>query len=1801
MLVSKAPNYPSLFAPGSSPGEELTEHWISFDSEQQSLVVGDFNLDGRDAILALNGQLEGFRIYLDQQAQLTRDKKDVKIKGYGEDREIQISRILTGDFNNDGSDDLLGYGGDNHEFVIFHNRNSRNIKFKFRDRLEFSNEGDFEPYVSDFNNDGNDDIALLSQLPEGSAYVAYANKKGRFKKAEFTNVDQQLGEDWSLQNYSIWNWREPESNYEQLLRIENAKGGVDEEGNWIEEGEEQFIEGLEQDAACQHRLYTPATQAVTFTCGPWSADSQTAQSLSLQEPQKQADEVTTDELNSKRISPQTVCDLSQDQNVLETSSSFCGIVAPPDTPNTPPGVIGSSYQPVNTPYTITMGSVSGAGRYELYSSRDNSSYKMIYSGTNLSEPYSQSDWGYVYYKYKACNIDGCSGFSPWRRLYIYTSPGAPNNVSASTGSTYINSGASISWSKAGGIIPSGFYRVTATTPSGQSSVSVIPASSASSYAHGVSLGTELGQYSYQVRACNPPSNCSGSRYAYINVVNRAPYANHVSATVLEGNSVQINVTGNDWDPDGHSITLISNTQPSHGTVSCNSSSCTFTASNNISSDIQDTFSYTIRDSYSASSTATVTVSIDNVREGKVNTPVISPTGKVFDYAQSVSISTATPQASIYYTTNGSTPTRSSTRYTGPFTLYNSATVKAFAVKHDYDDSNSGTEVFTENHPPNAVNDSITVTEDGSKTIDVTGNDTDPNNNSLSITNATNPSKGDISYTVGGVNITYTPDPNICGNNIDSFSYTITDGLLSDTATVNVSVTCINDPPWMSDITNQTINEDGSADPIPFSIGDVETNPADLSLHVISSNTALIPVSGISFGGSGANRTITLTPLANRHGTSTITVSVSDGDKSASDSFVLTVNSVNDKPTAFNSSPTSSHTYKTIEDAVHTCTASDIDGSIKNMQFRLNNGAWSTDTSSPYSKNWGKLASGNHTLSCRATDNQNAVSVMETISITVNTKPVAAITVPGHNRVYHSGAIVRVNADASDVNDSINRTEFKLNSGSWQNDAVLPYSWGYGALAAGSYQVCVRALDSSNEYSASDCHSFRVNSKPQVSPSLPSSNNQVYKITDNIPVAAAGSDSDGSVKAIKFKLNSGSWIRYETASASHSFANPGSGSHTIYYVAQDNNNQYSNQTSRTIVVNSLPSITAKAPTANQQLSPGDELVASATASDANNGIAAVEFRLNSGSWQVDSTAPYEINFGSFAGGEHTVYFRAKDTSGEYSGILSRKVTVVNQAPSIIISSHTNNQIIQHDQNLVLTANASDPDGSVSKVEYKLGNGDWVSVTASPYTKDFGVLEPGDYEIAYRATDNHGFASSEASISIGVEVDISGLEWAKTGGSVVDKSVTEKTVTSNFNGATPGQAGVSGGAASYSIPIVIPPGRNGMQPNVALNYSSRSGLGVAGVGWGLSAGSAISRCPRTMAQDGVIKGIDFAAGDRLCLDGQRLVPITGSYGADGTTYTTEIDSLITVTQTGGLGSSSVSFSVALPNGSTRSYGNVTNSTISPVGVDLELSWLIDKETDVTGKNHMSYQYKDFGNGEVLLSGILYTGDGTTEGDRKVAFAYELAGHYRSSYLAGGYTRSTQRLKSITTYYDPAGEFGSTSRIRSYSLVYSQSTASGRPLLNTVTECGHFVVPPDPEDESSKEEEKTQCRAATTLDWADDAPKYVLEVFKDASGTEVYPSLLDSTNTPLVHPSGQIGMHFDLNGNGVRDWMTLNEDRDLVYKFANAEGEVLQSNESNPIPSVARSCDFNFWTSSRTCVVADYNVDGITDFYNFHSSRI
>ncbi|MED5621548.1 FG-GAP-like repeat-containing protein [Ideonella sp. BN130291] len=306
----------------------------------------------------------------------------------------------------------------------------------------------------------------------------------------------------------------------------------------------------------------------------------------------------------------------------------------------------------------------------------------------------------------------------------------------------------------------------------------------------------------------------------------------------------------------------------------------------------------------------------------------------------------------------------------------------------------------------------------------------------------------------------------------------------------------------------------------------------------------------------------------------------------------------------------------------------------------------------------------------------------------------------------------------------------------------------------------------------------------------------------------------------------------------------------------------------------------------------------------------------------------------------------------------------------------------------------------------------------------------------------------------------------------------------------------GAFTLSIPLRVPPGAAGAQPGIALSYNSQSGNGVAGMGWTVTGLSMITRCPAIRAIDGFSGGVNLDGDDRLCLDGQRLIYQSGGggYGTPGAAYVTEVFNGSKVVQLSGapssntnvltaayagptvgtskrLGynpgsgtgiatiqsvtpSSSSTFVVYTKGGETIEYVPAEVGPSSSDGFYRQRLWLAWRVSDAKG-NYWAVSYThDEANGEFLPQTISYTLNdtaGPTQPYNFVDFVYEDRPDISAGYIAGQKVSGTKRLKTIRTRATASGK--TTSNIATeYRLTYgAQSTATGRSLLASVTECG------------------------------------------------------------------------------------------------------------------------------------------------------
>ena len=134
------------------------------------------------------------------------------------------------------------------------------------------------------------------------------------------------------------------------------------------------------------------------------------------------------------------------------------------------------------------------------------------------------------------------------------------------------------------------------------------------------------------------------------------------------------------------------------------------------------------------------------------------------------------------------------------------------------------------------------------------------------------------------------------NGTATINVTVNDGQASNNIVTRMFTVTVNDSPRISSIPTQTDNEDTSL-AIAFTVRDTETPASNLVVAASSSDISLVPNQNLRLSGNQTNRTLTITPASNQFGSALITVSVTDpNNATASETFALAVNAVNDPPT-----------------------------------------------------------------------------------------------------------------------------------------------------------------------------------------------------------------------------------------------------------------------------------------------------------------------------------------------------------------------------------------------------------------------------------------------------------------------------------------------------------------------------------------------------------------------------------------------------------------------------------------------------------------------------------------------------------------------------------------------------------------------------------------------------------------------------------------------------------------------------------------------------------------------------------------
>ena len=391
------------------------------------------------------------------------------------------------------------------------------------------------------------------------------------------------------------------------------------------------------------------------------------------------------------------------------------------------------------------------------------------------------------------------------------------------------------------------------------------------------------------------------------------------------------------------------------------------------------------------------------------------------------------------------------------------------------------------------------------------------------------------------------------------------------------------------------------------------------------------------------------------------------------------------------------------------------------------------------------------------------------------------------------------------------------------------------------------------------------------------------------------------------------------------------------------------------------------------------------------------------------------------------------------------------------------------------------------------------------------------------------------------------------------------TGEYVGAIDGSFAVSSsGKPSYRIPLNLLPSVQDIAPDLALEYTGNSGNSILGIGWHIDGLSKIERCGTTLDQDSYINGVNYNSSDKFCLNGQRLVAVSGTYGNNLTEYRTENESYVRVVSYGVLGGGPEYFIVKHATGEIEEYGNTTDSRrIAQSAPSAAITWAINKKSDREG-NYVNFTYnKDTAAGYQYINEISYTGNSSaslTPGNT-VKFNYEGRSDVTPSYADGAKRVIPVRVDSIDMLLGA-------SLVRKYDLTYGMGNATSRSRLINISECLGDA----------------KCLPSTIFTWDLGNEEVVFAKQTKEIDSSSYPSALTFENQKY-HMA-------DVNGDGRSDLI-------WTYRHVNDLGRVvyLANSSGNGFTFASSDLETGFNASTipdadQTYFTGDVNGDGKAD---------
>ena len=496
---------------------------------------------------------------------------------------------------------------------------------------------------------------------------------------------------------------------------------------------------------------------------------------------------------------------------------------------------------------------------------------------------------------------------------------------------------------------------------------------------------------------------------------------------------------------------------------------------------------------------------------------------------------------------------------------------------------------------------------------------------------------------------------------------------------------------------------------------------------------------------------------------------------------------NTPPSVAITSPNNNQEFVLGETITINATASDAEGSIDRVNFKINDNYFSTDSTSPYSTTWTPTEPGTYQIGARAFEagqNQDILSTEVAITVNINSPnnaPTVSFTTPSGDKTVTEGySNLYIQANALDDDGSIADVELFMDNVSVRKDSIAPYEWGHSGyvnetlgLNVGTHLFEVVATDdrgstSQDTFTLTVLEGDPANTPPSVAITLPN-NNQEFTLGETITINATASDAEGGIDRVNFKINDNYFSTDSTSPYSTTWTPTEPGTYQIgarAFEAGQNQDILSTEVAITVNINSpnnAPTVSFTTPSGDKTVTEGySNLYIQANALDDDGSIADVELFMDNVSVRKDSIAPYEWGHSGYVNetlglnvGTHLFEVVATDDRGSTSQDTFTLTVLegdpANTPPSVAITSPNNNQEFTLGETITINATASDAEGSIDRVNFKINDNYFSTDSTSPYSTTWTPTQTGTYQIgarAFEAGQNQDILSTEVAITVNI---------------------------------------------------------------------------------------------------------------------------------------------------------------------------------------------------------------------------------------------------------------------------------------------------------------------------------------------------------------------------------------------------------------------------------------------------------------------